>query len=668
MKKSLLRSPLFSLIVIIAALLFSVLTARYSVLLAIAEIACITAVTVWLLVSRFFAGRRIRRLIKKLTEKFDYSDNKVLNNLPFAVLVCDSEGKVKWFSEKFLNRVLDGNEQNFDDVTQFTNGMELDEIAGSQESSVFLNGRFYAVYSNSFTVDDSSCYALYYLDVTEYREIKNKYLSSRPSVILIKADNIGNTRLDVRDSERAEIRSMIEGIIENWCSDYTCIMKRLSDSRYIIVAEKNDVEKMMADKFSVLDKVRVLKYKNMALSSSLSIGVSEGESYAACERGARRALEMAMGRGGDQAAVAVKDSYEFFGGLSKSIENRTKTQSRVIASALAELIDAADEVIVMGHKWPDLDAIGAALGICAAARTAKVPAFIATDVHKNLAGPLLERISENPDYNGLIIDEAAALKKVDKKTLLVVVDTHLKHYVEFPEVYQKATTVFVVDHHRKTMDYIDNAVVFHLDPSASSASELVTELLQYMNPSPDIDTLTAEGLLAGIMLDTKNFVIRSGVRTFEGAAFLKENNADTVSVRKLFSNSMEVNQLRNKVISNAVIHNGCAVSTAEFSSRDLRIICSQAADELLNITGVKASFVVFQAGSGASVSARSLGEVNVQLIMEALGGGGHLTMAAAQLTDCTVDETKAKLIRVLDDTFSTVNDKNDISEKGEQKR
>ena len=304
----------------------------------------------------------------------------------------------------------------------------------------------------------------------------------------------------------------------------------------------------------------------------------------------------------------------------------------------------------MGHNFSDLDAIGSAIGVACAVNTLGIPVNIATDKKKTLALSLVEK-AEAEGMKGLFVDYNTASELMGKKTLTVIVDTHIDSFVEFPELLKSAEKRVVIDHHRRSVSEMNNVVLFHHDPGASSASEMVAELLQYIGDGSGVTQFVSEALFAGIMLDTKNFVIRAGVRTFEAAAFLKDKGADTVSVKKLFSNSIEDNRLRNEVIANAQTICSCAVSVAEIDSPDIRIIAAQAADELLNVTDIKASFVLYVSNGAVNVSARSFGEINVQLIMESLGGGGHQTMAACQLKDCTVSEAKETLVKAIGDFY-----------------
>lgn len=618
--------------------------------LAIAECIAFLIVCVIAVYRALSAKNRYKRFIIKTSKKLDFTDQKVLSTFPFPVAVCDEKGYITWCSNRFLNEISLGEIAQADNVTKFTNGIKLDVLTESEETSVFVNERYYTVYPIKYISGGKNYCALYYLDNTSLKKTELEYFNSRPYAVLIELDNLDESRSEFRDSERTEIKSQIEAMLDDWTEKYDSVIKKIGDDRYLSVTEQKNINRMIEDRFSVLEAVRNFEYKGKKIGATLSVGVAAGDNIKKSERNSRKALEMALGRGGDQVAIKTKDGYDYIGGVSKSAEKRNKVKSRVIGSALAELIKSASNVIVMGHAYTDLDAIGAAVGVACAAQSFDIPVCIATDKKKTLASSLIDKL-EKEDMGSLIVGQETANELLGKKTLLVLVDTHIEGFAEFPKLYEKAETRVIIDHHRRAVTDIESAVIFHHDPGASSACEMVTELLQYINPDINITKTVAEALLAGIMLDTKDFVVGAGVRTFEAAAFLKDKNADTVSVKKLFATSMEVNKLRTKVISAAESFMGCAVSAADFQSPDIRIISAQAADELLKVSGIKASFVLFENGGAINISARSLGEVNVQLIMEALGGGGHQNMAACQLKGCTMITAKEKLNRAIKEFF-----------------
>ena len=434
----------------------------------------------------------------------------------------------------------------------------------------------------------------------------------------------------------------------------TSFIKRYDGDKFLMVVEERHLEKIIEGRFSILDEIRKIE-TNSGVSVTLSIGVGRGEeTLAQSELSASQALDMALGRGGDQAAVKTRTQYEFYGGVSKGVEKRTKVKSRIVANALSELIETADHVLVMGHKFGDLDCIGAAVGMATAIRSIGKQAEVVVDRDKNLAKILIEMVTKDGN-NNLFVDPEEARFSITPETLLIICDTHTPNLVESLEVYERCKTVVVIDHHRKMVNHIDNAVIFYHEPYASSASEMVTELIQYMGDNCRISSVVAQALLSGIMLDTRNFVLKTGVRTFEAAAYLRRIGADTIVVRKLFASTLDSYQRKTRIVNAAQIYKSCAVAESDFSSDDMRIVAPQAADELLGIDGVDGSFVLYEAGGCINISARSMGAINVQLIMEKLGGGGHHTMAGAQIRNVEMEKAKQMLFESIDDYFEAKN-------------
>ncbi len=626
------------------------ITASYKPWIALAELGIaivIFAIAVFRIVS---AGYRYKKFMQSVSQKLDCANPEVVSSYPFPVAVCDSNGYISRCNNSFISDIAEDELTQATSIFDFINEESFDDIDSAFSIPAEINDRYYTVFSNLFEYGGETYRIFFWLDNTELRKVEISYNKSRPFALLIELDNLDDSRSEFRDSERAEIKSRIDSEIDSWAEKHNSAVRKIGDDRYFIFTEKENFDAMTQEKFPILDTVRELTYKEKNIGATLSIGASGGKTLRDCEKKARKALEMALGRGGDQIAIKNKDGYEFYGGVSKSAEKRTKVKSRVVASALAELIKTSSNVIVMGHNFSDLDAIGSAIGVACAAGMLDIPVNVATDKKKTLALSLIEK-AEAEGMSELFVDFDTAFELMSKKTLTVIVDTHIASFVEFPELLEKAEKRVIIDHHRRSVADMNNVVLFHHDPGASSASEMVTELLQYIGDGSGVTQSVSEALFAGIMLDTKNFVIRAGVRTFEAAAFLKDKGADTVTVKKLFSNSIDDNRLRNEVIANAQTVNSCAVSVANVDSPDIRIIAAQAADELLNVTDIKASFVLYETNGIVNVSARSFGEINVQLIMESLGGGGHQTMAACQLKDCTVSEAKETLINAIGEFF-----------------
>ena len=455
---------------------------------------------------------------------------------------------------------------------------------------------------------------------------------------------------NAKESEKAQTSVETEKLIENFMNGTNGFIKKTSSNTFYAIIENRYLEHIISEKFKILDSARNIKISGK-YPLTFSIGVGQNaDSLAESETIARQCLDMALGRGGDQAVIKTENGYRFFGGVSKGVEKRSRAKTRIIANALQDLIENSGKVFIMGHRFGDLDSVGAACGLAGALNLLHKEVFIAVDRTKNLALNLIEYVDEQTKHS-LFITPGEAESLITSDDLLIIVDTHNKLYVESRALYVKSKSTVVIDHHRKTVNFIDDAVIFHHEPYASSASEMVTEIIQYFKFENDekIDSCYAEALLSGIMLDTKNFVMRTGVRTFEAAAYLKKIGADTVAVKLLFSNSIEAYRRKAQIVASARIHGECAIAVADFKSDDIRVVAPQAADELLGISGVGASFVIYKTGSTVNISGRSLGAINVQVIMEQLGGGGHQTMAATQIENTNVQDAVKALTAVIDD-------------------
>ncbi len=646
---------LMDLLSMFFAIAFSVYTAVFlDRSVGLAELIIIFLITLLIIITRAISRKRVQRLVAKIALTLDFSDEQSLNEFPFPLLVANPNGEIAWYNELFMYDVMDNSKFYSNDVRQFTSGIDMLTLASKSSADVTYKDKSYTVHCQTSQYRHKNIYILYFVDDSELKETALRYEQSRPDVILISIDGIDELSQSYREGELAEIRSGVEKMIEDWVSGYSYLLRKFSNDRFIIVTEEQNLQQMISKRFNILDAVRGYTYKDKSVGVTLSIGVGRGENYTDCEINARQALDMALGRGGDQAAVKNRDlSYEFFGGISQSVEKKTKIKARIVATAISEIISNGGNVYIMGHRYSDLDALGSAIALCSAVRLLGKPANIVVDKEKTLADTLVQRLKRE-GLGDMLIEPQEALEKISGNSTVFIVDTHIADFTESKELYEKAESIIVIDHHRLVVNHITNAVVFHHDPGASSTSEMVTEILQYMSSTPLIGRIEADALLSGIMLDTRNFVLRAGVRTFEAAAYLRSLGADTVKVKALFSSSLESFRLRNGIINYFQTCCNCAISVADFDSPDLRIVCAQAADEMLNIEGVEASFVIFESKGQINISARSFGAVNVQIIMEEFGGGGHQTMAAAQVSSdgTTLEAVAEKLRAVINEFFS----------------
>lgn len=638
-------SLLMSVSLGLAAVTWFISPVVFCVALPVTAVVC--GLCIWQLVHM---QRQIHNLFDKVMDQLDAGQRHYLHDFPLPVVIVTGEREVVWYSESFREKVIPGDDLygiNLDRITK----EKLPDLCGAEGREICCRDRWYRVYGISREENGETLITLYFVDITQLQTEASLYQKTRPSVMLIMLDNYGEVMQHAKESEKSRILGAIDSTLEDFISSMTTsFIKRLDGDKFLVVAEEQHLERIIASRFKILDDIRSIQTDGN-LPVTLSIGVGRGEeTLAQSEASARQALDMALGRGGDQAAIKNQTVYEFYGGVSKGVEKRTKVKTRIVANALSELIQNADRVLVMGHKFGDLDCVGASVGMAYAIRSIGKQADVVVDRDKTLANILIDMVTKEGCGN-LFVDPSEALFSVTEDTLLIVCDTHTQNLVESQEIYNRCKTVVVIDHHRKMVNHIDNAVIFYHEPYASSASEMVTELIQYMGENCRINAVVAQALLSGIMLDTRNFVLRTGVRTFEAAAYLRRIGADTITVRKLFSNTLDSYQRRSRIVSGAQIYKKCAVAESDFSSEDMRIVAPQAADELLSIDGVDGSFVLYENNGEICISARSMGAINVQIIMEMLGGGGHHTMAAAQLKGTEMEKAKQLLLEAIDKYF-----------------
>ncbi len=577
----------------------------------------------------------------------------IINGVPAPIVVVkdDDPEKIIFYNSEFLNTFIkdtDGFSLSFlIDSNILGDAVHLGFFSKDIKRNfikISYNKRFFKIYLkkiNNFAV-------LYFLDDTPYRLLQKRYVDSRMCVGLILFDNREELKRYTTEEQGSQISISVESTLREWVKKADGIFRKLSDEKYFIIFEEKYLKSFIENKFNIIDKIHDFKVDEHRYAT-VSIGISRGEislSDAATE--ARNALNMSLGRGGDQVTIKNKGSYEFFGGTSQGLEKGSKVKTRVVAMALLEKIKESDFVFIMGHKYSDFDSIGAAAAIWSiCSRAKKKKSYVVVDKSQSLAGSAIEHL-EKFSSDSMFISPDKACDLVTDKSLLIVVDTHSLKFLESARLYSKISNVAVIDHHRMTIDKIDNASVLFHEPFASSACEMVAEMVQYMFDGY-LKKAEAECLLAGIMLDTKNFTLKSGVRTFEAAAYLKKKGAESTEVKKMFGESIDMYKLKYLIISSARVFGNVVISRLENADvkNNIRVVCSQAADELLNLKNIKASFVLFESDGKINISARSLGDINVQLIMESLGGGGHQTMAAAQIVGESLGKVEEKLIKVV---------------------
>lgn len=586
-----------------------------------------------------------RKYINQVNKSLSQEKINNVNSFPLPCAMCDSKGNIIWFNKEFGENVLTDNQKVsmydfFDDFNYYV-------FSENKTADAEFNGKLFTAFITRIKSKSTPMLCVYFFDDTYMKETAKEYELSRPFVMSIFVDNIDQLSRQLTDSKFAQVTSGIERKIENWLKDEKLILKKTGNGNFFVIGEKRNLDKLCAEKFSVLKDVRAYKHNNNPVNATLSIGVGTGEDLSQCESRAKKALEMSLGRGGDQAAVYTENGYVYFGGMSNLSNDNSRVSPRQTSANISTLIKKYKKAIVVGHKFSDYDAVGSAMGIHFFAKANGLQSYVAIDDKTTLAKSLIN-IAQAQGFDGFV-SLNDALGKCDNDTVLFVVDTHRLFLIDEPELYSKAKAKVVIDHHRRSDDFINDADIFYHLPSPSSTCEMVAELIEYSTIQESLPPIIATALLSGIVLDTKDYVLRTSRRTFEAAAFLKENKADTVAVKKLFSVSNEMNSLKNDILNNAEVYGNYMISLTESNSEDIRIITAKAADEMLSIENVKASFVLSFIGDDVvQISARSLGEENVQLIMENLGGGGHSTMAAAQVKNVDINSAKNMLLKAID--------------------
>ena len=598
----------------------------------------------------------IRKYVENLAFSVDDASKHSMVNfpLPMAILRVDT-GEIIWCNDYFTQ--ISGKKDTLFEthITDVLHGFDTRWIMEGKTLcpyDVELGEQKYQVYGNMVRSGRSRGSALlatlFWVDITEYSRLRDYVERTRPAVGLIVIDSYEELMKNASEAEKSTLTADIDRYINDWAKPAQGIVRRLQRDRYLFIFEQHSLLEFTAGKFSILETIHQVQ-NSEGLSATLSIGVGKGEcSLQELYQYAALGIDMALSRGGDQAVVKSKTAFEFYGGRSKELEKRTKVKSRVMANALMQLIRDSSQVFLMGHKYSDLDSIGACAGLVAAVRKAGRPAYIIVNDQATSAKELIDRLRKQPQYGDVFISEQDAIVKVDASSLCVVCDTTRPDMVEGPDLLEAVQRVAVVDHHRRAAQYIENAAISLHETYASSACELVAELLQYVVNQNDILKVEADAMLAGIFLDTKGFTVKTGVRTFEASAFLRQVGADTVEVRKMLSGGLESSVKKYQIISCAKEQfPGISLSVVEEETP--RATASQAADELINASDIKAAFVVYGEKGGSVISARSYGQVNVQMVLEKIGGGGGLTSAGAQFPDKSTDEAAELLVGAIEE-------------------
>lgn len=603
---------------------------------------------------RLRKNRRSKELTAYIQSATDTLETASKGEIPFpAALVRLVDGEIIWSNRRF-SQVTGMKDSLFEQkIAAVMPTFTTDWLAAGKSECPYdlnLRDRRYRIYGTTFHADDPGGTLLgtvYLVDLTELYQVRDEYIRSRPVVSIILVDNYDELTKNMTEGAISSLNAELNEVITRCTEGYHGMLRRLERNRFLFVFEVRDLKKSMENKFPLLEEIRqVVSPGGVAATISLGIG-RDGVSFEESYNFAALSIEMALSRGGDQAVIKDRYNFSFYGGRTKEADHRSKVRSRVTANSLSELIAQSSHIFVMGHKNADLDAVGAAVGICCLCRKKGKRARIVLDREKNAAGKLLEELVAVPEYADCVLSGQDALLLADSKSLLIVVDTNRPDQVECKPLLEAISKVCVVDHHRRAADYINPVVVNLHEPYASSASELVTELLQYAVESADVLPIEAKALLAGIVLDTKNFNVRTGERTFEAAAFLRRLGADTVAVKKLLQNDFQATLARYQIIKAARLYRE-QIAIAALNTTTSRTIAAQAADELLSIEGILTSFVLYPHDDHVVISARSIGDTNVQVILEPLGGGGNAATAGAQVPNCDVKTALDRLVASID--------------------
>ena len=618
----------------------------------------------------YFANNKrkseISETLQDLTLTVDSAAKSTLINAPFPLVIVETDGSIIWKSSKFISEFANIDINNYIDDFILDIKIQIDKRKDKSNKTIIkqvkigektynIISRFVESKHKDKKGSNQYMMTLYFIDETENVKLKKEYQDSKSCIGIIMVDNYEETMQRIEEEKKPQILAEIEKDIYDWANETNGIIIKSDRDKYVYIFEQRYLEKVKANKFSILDKIKEIEIQDSA-QLTLSIAISnEGQTDKEKYKSALAAMDIVLGRGGDQAVIRENDKYKFFGGRAQEVEKRTKVKARIVAHALEKLIQESSNVVIMGHTNPDIDSMGAGLGIYRLVKSIGKDAYIADSQTGITLQNFMENIIKEEEYKDVLLNQEMIEEKIDENTLVIVVDTHKYNYVEMPTIIEKASKIVVIDHHRRSTDFIEKATLTFQEVYASSASELVTELIQYTETKVELKTIEAEGLYAGIMMDTKNFTFKTGVRTFEAAAYLRKCGVDIIRVKKWFQSDLEsYNKIAEIVKKAEIVDETIGISIYEEQNKDATLICAKAADELLTISDITASFVIGNLGEKICISGRSIGDINVQVILEKLGGGGHITLAGAQVEGMTIEEVKQELINRINEYFSEI--------------
>ncbi len=595
-----------------------------------------------------------KKFIENFSSKLDIATTSTLVKLPFPLIIIGHMGNILWYNQS-VTTMLEGEDllnKNIRDIIKEINLKQVLEGKKNIFPNIKIKDSYYEIYINIVDTNENKSVKdkimlLYFYDITEKTNLIKGINGNRESIMLVEVDNLDDVVKATEEDKAPLLIADIERTINGYGQSLSAVVKKYSSNKYVIIVQDKYIEKEIEKKFDILDSVREISNGNK-LAVTLSVGVGRGEDTPLKNyEFAASAKELALGRGGDQVVVKKGDKISFFGGKTKEVEKRTKVRARVIAHALVDLVNESNVIFIMGHKNPDVDCLGSAIGLYSIIKSLNKECYVILEGINSGIKSVMDILLEDEEYKSTFITGEKFRNVKNPNSLLILVDVHNESYVLNLEIVKEVEKVVIIDHHRKSQDFIQGAVLSYMEPYASSTAELVTEMIQYMVDKPKLRRIEAVSLLAGICVDTKNFYFKTGVRTFEAAAFLRRHGADTMDVKKMFADNLNIYLQRADIIRAAKVKNEIAIAVCPPIIEDT-VLAAQAADELLNITGIQASFVIVKIGDEVFISGRSLGRINVQLILETLGGGGHMTMAGTKFTSLKLEEVVVKLNEAID--------------------
>ncbi len=618
----------------------------------------------------YFANNKrkseISRHLQDLTLNVNSAAKNSLIYSPIPLIIVETDGNIIWRSTKFVSEFANIDINSYINELLENINLEIENREDKKDKSIVTNlklenktykivGEFVKSGNHDRKKVDKYMMILYFMDETEKIKLKKEYNDSKSCVGIIAIDNYEESIQQIDVDLRPQITAEVEKAIYEWANETDGIIVKSDRDRFIYLFEQRYLDRIKENKFNILDTVKDIHIEGR-VRLTLSIAISnEGKTDKEKYQSALSTMDVVLGRGGDQAAIRENGKYHFFGGRVEEVEKRTKVKARIVAHALEELILENEQVLIMGHVNADIDALGSAFGIYRLATNLGKEAYIVAETDTMALKNVKASIDEEKEYDGVIINKEVAEEKINSKTLLIVVDTHKSNYVEAPNLLEKTNQIAIIDHHRRSPEYTINSILTFHEVYASSAAELVTELLQYAQSPINLKKIEAEMLYAGIMMDTKNFTFKTGVRTFEAAAYLRKYGVDIIRVKKWFQSDLATyNKITEIIKTTEIINDSIGIAIYEQEDKNANIICAKSADELLSIGNITASFVLGNDGEKINISGRSIGDINVQVILEKMGGGGHITLAGAQIEDKTIKEVKTELIDKINEYFNEI--------------